>query len=192
MQDLDIVKLYWERSDLAIAETQSKYEKYLTKIAYNILSDKEDSKESVNDTYLAAWNSMPPHKPEVLSTYLGKLTRRISIDIFRKRTRSKRKASEYELSLAELGEDAAAADIADNRFEPEELLDVKLLSGVINAFLRELPEDARNLFIGRYYFLDPLKDVARYCGMTESKAKSMLFRTRNRLRDYLREEGYYI
>ena len=192
MQDLDIVKLYWERSELAIAETQNKYEKYLTKIAYNILSDKEDSKESVNDTYLAAWNSMPPHRPEVLSTYLGKLTRRISIDIFRKRTRSKRKASEYELSLAELGEDAAIADIADNRFEPEELLDVKLLSGVINAFLRELPEDARNLFIGRYYFLDSLKDVARYCGMTESKAKSMLFRTRNRLRDYLREEGYYI
>ena len=192
VQDSDIVKLYWERSELAIAETQSKYEKYLTKIAYNILSDKEDSKESVNDTYLAAWNSMPPHRPEVLSTYLGKLTRRISIDIFRKRTRSKRKASEYELSLAELGEDAAIADIADNRFEPEELLDVKLLSGVINAFLRELPEDARNLFIGRYYFLDPLKDVARYCGMTESKAKSMLFRTRNRLRDYLREEGYYI
>ncbi len=192
MQDSDIVKLYWERSELAIAETQNKYEKYLTKIAYNILSDKEDSKESVNDTYLAAWNSIPPHRPEILSTYLGKLTRRISIDIFRKRTRSKRKASEYELSLAELGEDAAAADIADNRFEPEEILDVKLLAGVINAFLRELPEDARNLFIGRYYFLDPLKDVARYCGMTESKAKSMLFRTRNKLRDYLREEGYYI
>lgn len=190
MQDSEIVKLYWERSELAIAETQSKYDKYLAKIAYNILSDKEDSKESVNDTYLAAWNSMPPHRPEVLSTYLGKLTRRISIDIFRKRTRSKRKASEYELSLAELGEDAATADVADNRFEPEEILDVKLLAGVINAFLRELPEEARNLFIGRYYFLDPLKDVAKYCGMTESKAKSMLFRTRNKLRDCLREEGY--
>lgn len=190
MQDIDIVKLYWERSELAIEETQKKYERYLTKIAYNILADNEDSKESVNDTYLAAWNSIPPHRPEVLSTYLGKLTRRISIDIFRRKSRVKRKSSEYELSLAELGEDTAV--MADNRFEPEEAMDVKLLAGVINVFLRELPEDARNLFIGRYYFLDPLKNVADYCGMTESKAKSMLFRTRNKLRDYLREEGYYI
>ncbi len=191
MQDSEIVKLYWERSELAIEETQKKYDKYLKKIAYNILADEEDSKESVNDTYLAAWNSMPPHRPEILSTYLGKLTRRISIDIFRRNSRSKRKASEYALSLAELGEDASVA-MANNRFEPEEVLDVKLLAGVINTFLRELPEDARNLFIGRYYFLDPLKNVAKYCGMTESKAKSMLFRTRNKLREYLREEGYTI
>jgi len=192
VQDIDIVNLYWERSELAIEETQKKYERYLTKIAYNILSDKEDSKESVNDTYLAAWNSIPPHRPEILSTYLGKLTRRISIDIFRKRSCSKRKASEYELSLAELCGDGMSELRADSRFEPEESLDVKLLAGVINTFLRELPEDARNLFIGRYYFLDPLKNVARYCGMTESKAKSMLFRTRNKLREYLREEGYEI
>ncbi len=191
MQDSEIVKLYWERSELAIEETQKKYDRYLKKIAYNILADEEDSKESVNDTYLAAWNSMPPHRPEILSTYLGKLTRRISIDIFRRNSRSKRKASEYEMSLAELGKDVAVAK-ADNSFEPEEVLDVKLLAGVISTFLRELPEDARNLFIGRYYFLDPLKNVARYCGMTESKAKSMLFRTRNKLREYLREEGYEI
>ena len=86
MQDEHIVALYWERNEAALDETKNKYEHYLLKIAYNILMDWEDGKESVNDTYLAAWNSMPPHKPSILSTYLGKITRRIAIDIFRKKT----------------------------------------------------------------------------------------------------------
>ena len=85
MEDSQIVALYWDRDEAAIDHTQKKYGKYLTKIAYNILSDREDAGESVNDTYLAAWNSMPPHRPGVLATYLGKLTRRISIDLFRKK-----------------------------------------------------------------------------------------------------------
>ena len=88
MQDEKIVELYWQRDESAIEETQGKYGRYLGKIAYNILADLEDSQESVNDTYLAAWNSMPPQKPSVLATYLGKITRRISIDIFRRRHRS--------------------------------------------------------------------------------------------------------
>jgi len=87
MEDEKIVSLYWQRSETAIRETEMKYDRYLTKIALNILSDREDSRESVNDTYLAAWNSMPPHRPSVLSVYLGKLTRRISIDRFRYRNR---------------------------------------------------------------------------------------------------------
>ena len=90
MDDEQIVSLYWLRKESAIRETEKKYDRYLTKIAYNILSDYEDSRESVNDTYLAAWNSMPPHRPGVLSTYLGKITRRISIDRFRYRTRKKK------------------------------------------------------------------------------------------------------
>lgn len=194
MQDTEIVELYWERSELAIEETQKKYERYLMKIAYNILSDKEDSRESINDTYLAAWDSMPPHRPKVLSTYLGKLTRRISIDIFRRKNRSKRKASEYELSLSELSEDTVKeANVhASGHYLPEDALDEKLLADLINRFLRELPEDARNLFIGRYYFLDSVKDVAGYCNMSESRAKTLLFRTRNKLREYLRKEGYEI
>ena len=102
MQDEKIVELYWQRDESAIEETQGKYGRYLGKIAYNILADLEDSQESVNDTYLAAWNSMPPQKPSVLATYLGKITRRISIDIFRRRHREKRQASEYALSLSEL------------------------------------------------------------------------------------------
>ena len=186
MQDTEIVELYWSRDESAITETQNKYERYLTKIAYNVLADFEDSKESVNDTYLAAWNSIPPHRPNVLSVYLGKLTRRISIDIFRRRNREKRRASEYALSLEELGECVQVSD------GPEETLDSKLLADAINRFLRSISEEARNAFIGRYYFLDPLKAVAGYCGMSEAKAKSLLFRTRCGLKEYLKKEGFDI
>lgn len=184
MQDEKIVDLYWQRDEVAIRETEQKYGRYLTKIAYNILANLEDSKESVNDTYLAAWNSMPTQRPSVLSTYLAKITRNSSIDIFRKKNRAKRQASEYAISLTEL------ADCLSGGNTTEETIDVKLLAEAINAFLRSLPEEARDTFIGRYYFLDPLREVAGYCGMSESKAKSMLYRTRLRLKEYLREEGF--
>ncbi len=186
MQDEEIVELYWQRDESAIKATQDKYSRYLTKIAYNILANLEDCKESVNDTYLAAWNSMPPHRPSILSTYLGKLTRRASIDIFRKKNRHKRRESEYALSLSEL------EDCITDGGTPQETLETKLLAGAINDFLRTLSKDARNLFIGRYYFLDSLRDAARYCGMNESKAKSMLFRTRCGLKAYLEKEGFYL
>ena len=146
----------------------------------------EDSRESVNDTYLAAWNSIPPQRPSVLSTYLGKLTRRISIDLFRKKNREKRRASEYALSLNELEECIPGGSM------PEDEVEVKLLAKSINDFLRMQPEEARNLFVGRYYFLDSLKDVARYCGMSESKAKSILFRTRCSLKTHLEQEGFVV
>ena len=184
MEDEKIVDLYWQRSESAIRETEIKYDRYLTKIAYNILADTEDSRESVNDTYLAAWNSMPPHRPGVLSTYLGKLTRRISIDCFRRRTRQKRGGSEYELSLSELGDCVSGGNTT------EEIVNVKLLADAIGIFLRLQSEEARNAFIGRYYYLDSLKEVAAYCGMTESKCKTLLFRTRVALKEYLREEGF--
>ena len=184
MEDEQIVSLYWQRDEAAIGETEAKYDRYLTRIAYNILADYEDSRESVNDTYLAAWNSIPPHRPSVLSTYLGKLTRRISIDLFRGRNREKRKASEYALSLSELGDCVSGGNTT------EEAVNAKLLADAIGIYLRLIPEEARNAFIGRYYFLDPLKEVAAYCGMTESKAKTVLYRTRLGLKDYLTKEGF--
>ena len=184
MEDEKIVDLYWQRSESAIRETEIKYDRYLTKIAYNILADAEDSRESVNDTYLAAWNSMPPHRPGVLSTYLGKLTRRISIDCFRRRTRQKRGGSEYEVSLSELGDCVSGGNTT------EEIINVKLLADAIGIFLRLQSEEVRNAFIGRYYYLDSLKEVAAYCGMTESKCKTLLYRTRVALKEYLREEGF--
>lgn len=186
MRDDEIVTLYWKRDERAIKETKNEYGRYLFKIANNILADLEDSRESVNDTYLAAWNSIPPQRPSVLSTYLGKLTRRISIDLFRKKNREKRRSSEYALSLNELEECIPGGSM------PEDEVEVKLLAKSINDFLRMQPEEARNLFVGRYYFLDSLKDVARYCGMSESKAKSILFRTRCSLKTHLEQEGFVV
>ena len=186
MEDEKIVSLYWQRSESAIRETEIKYDRYLTKIAQNILDNLEDSRESVNDTYLAAWNSMPPHRPAILSTYLGKITRRLSIDCFRTRNRDKRTGSQYALSLEELGDCVSAGNTT------EDIINVRLLADTIGIFLRLQPEDARNAFIGRYYYLDSLKEVAAYCGMTESRCKMLLYRTRIALKEYLEKEGFCV
>lgn len=186
MEDEAIVSLYWQRNESAIRETELKYDRYLTKIAMNILADREDSRESVNDTYLAAWNSMPPHRPGVLSTYLGKITRRISIDRFRYRNREKRRQSEYEISLSELGDCVSGGNTT------EEAVNVKLLADAIGIWLRLQPEENRNLFLCRYYFLDSLQEVAKNCGITESKCKMVLFRMRKSLKEYLEKEGFCV
>ena len=184
MKDDLIVDRLWNRDESALQQIQMKYGAYLLKVAYNILSNIEDSKECVNDTYLAAWNSIPPNRPAVLSTYLGKIVRQFSIDIFRKRNAVKRYGSEYAISLDELGESLSGGNT------PEQELNVKLLSLSINRFLRELPKESRDVFLGRYYFFDSVKRVAAYCGMTESKAKMLLFRTRQSLKEYLKAEGF--
>lgn len=184
MEDEAIVSLYWDRDERAIRETEEKYDRYLTKIAYNILNDREDSRESVNDTYLAAWDSIPPHRPGVLSAYLAKLTRRISIDRFRYRTRDKRMGSEYAVSLSELGDCVSGGNTT------EEIVNVKLLADSIGIFLRLQSREARTTFIARYYFLDSVKEIARSSGMSESKVKSLLHRTRIGLKKYLEEEGF--
>ena len=184
MEDEQIVNLYWQREESAIRETEIKYDRYLTKIAYNILADREDSRESVNDTYLAAWESMPPHRPSVLPTYLAKLTRRISIDRFRYRTRSKRLGSEYAVSLSELGDCVSGGNTT------EEIVNVRLLADAIGIYLRLQSEEARTAFIARYYFLDPIREVAAACGISESKCKTLLHRTRLGLKAYLEKEGF--
>ena len=186
MQDGQIVELYFERDEDALKETEAKYGRYLYKIAFGILADKGDSEESVNDTYLAAWNSIPPNKPSRLSTYLSKLTRRISIDILRKRNSKKRGASRYALSLSEL------EDCVKSRENLEENTESKELAAAISSFLRTLSKESRVLFVSRYYFCDSLKDAARAAGVSEGKAKSALFRTRLALKDYLLKEGFEI
>ena len=184
MDDEQIVSLYWLRNESAIRETEKKYDRYLTKIAYNILSDYEDSRESVNDTYLAAWSSMPPHRPNILSTYLSKLTRRISIDLLRYRNRGKRQQSQYALSLEELGDCVSGGNTT------EELVNVKLLADAIGIYLRTQSPEARTAFLGRYYFLDSVREVAAYLGISESKCKTLLYRTRIGLKAYLEKEGF--
>ena len=184
MRDDDIVALYWQRDENAIRETQRKYGRYLNKITYNVLADLGDCEEVVNDTCLKAWNSMPPHRPAVLRTYLGKIARQLSIDRFRTRNREKRQGSEYSLSLSELEECAVRGDAT------RQTVDAHLLAEAVSSYLKTLPVQARHAFVGRYYYMDPLKEVAAYCGMSESKAKSLLYRTRQGLKAYLKQEGF--
>ena len=184
MQDEDIVSLYWDRDETAISLTGEKYGNYLGKIAYNILADWQESEESVNSTYLKAWNSMPPHRPGCLCTYLAKIVRQLSIDVFRKKHSEKRQASQYALSLTELQDCAGGED------STAEEVDLRLLGEAISDFLQTLPKDARALFDCRYFFLDSVKEAAASFGFSEAKAKSALFRIRNKLKEHLTKEGF--
>lgn len=184
MEDGQIVELFWRRDQEAIAQSQRKYHPYLSKIAYNILHDVEDSQEVVNDTYFKAWQSMPPQRPSKLSIYLGRLTRHGAIDRYRHHASQKRQGDAYALCLEELEE------CCGTQQDPQHVLDGQLLAQAISGFLRTLKPQARTMFLGRYYYFDSLKEVARYCGVSESKCKSTLYRVRLNLRDYLRQEGF--
>ena len=182
--DEKIVDLFWNREEEAIRQTEQKYGSYLQKIAYNILADEEDSKECVNDVCLAAWRSIPPHRPTVLRSYLAKLARQLAIDRLRSKKSTKRNASQYTLSLSELSDTFSDGDSV------EELFNAELLRETIARFLHTLPKETQLAFLGRYYYFDSLKDVADYCGMKESKLKSLLYRTRQALKQHLIKEGF--
>lgn len=184
MQDEMIVELYLSRDESAIVRTQEKYDRYLSKIAYNVLADFEDSRESVNDTYLAAWESIPPNIPKILSTYLSKLTRRISIDLLRKKNRLKRGGSQYTESINEM------YDISSGESTPDKEYEINELTRAINEFLHTLSKDACDTFIGKYYYFDSISDISRYTGFSESKCKTLLFRTRKKLKEHLEKEGF--
>ncbi len=183
MRDTDIVNLYWERDERAIKETDAVYGNYLLKIAKNILADTEDSKECVNDTYIKAWHCMPPQKPAVLSAFLGKLTRELSIDRLRTKSRQKRGGSQYTYALEELGEVVTGGDATADTAE------LRLLAQSINAFLQTLPLPTRYMFVGRYFFLDSIRDIAAYCHKSEGAVKTALHRTRAALKAHLEKEG---
>lgn len=184
MDDLAIVQLYFDRSETAITETDKKYGPYCYTIAYNILANKEDAEESVSDTYLAAWNAMPPRRPSILSTFLGKITRRLSIDRWRTRTAYKRGGGEIPLALDELSECVSGGET------PEQTVMRRQMALAFNRFLQALPETERSVFLCRYWYLDPIADIAAHFGFTESKVNSMLHRTRAKLRSMLQKEGW--
>lgn len=182
MEDEKIIALYWDRSETAISETDRKYGKYCYSIAYNILTNNEDAEESVSDTFLAAWNTIPPKHPSVLAAFLGKLTRHISIDRWRMRNRQKRGGGEIVLALEELKE------CIPDRDTVETALEQKRLVMVFNGFLEHLTETERRVFLCRYWYMDPISRIAGRCGFSESKVTSMLYRTRNKLRMVLEQE----
>ena len=183
MEDNAIIDLYWKRSEQAIAETDRKYGGYCYSIAYNILSNREDSEESVSDTYMAAWNTIPPKRPSFLNSFLGKITRHIAIDRWRKCSAKKRGGGEIILALEEL------TDCADEN-TTEKAISQKELTRVLNHFLSSLSETERNVFLCRYWYLDSIQAISEYSGFSQSKVTSMLYRIRGRLHKQLCEEGY--
>ena len=184
MDDARIVALYWDRSDEAIPETASKYGSYLTSISQNILASREDAEECVNDTYHDAWNAMPPHRPSILSTFLGKITRRISIDRRRQLTAEKRGGGELTLALEELEDCVSGTGSIENEMERKEL------ARLFNDFLNTLPVTERRVFLCRYWYMDSIQSIAQQFGFSQSKVASMLHRTRAKLRAALEKEGY--
>jgi RNA polymerase sigma-70 factor (ECF subfamily) len=181
MQDCNIVDLYWQRDEQAIKETAEKYGSYCYHIAYNILYSDLDAEECVNDTYVKAWESMPPHKPEKLSTYLGKLTRNIAINRY-VHDRAQKRNAETDLVFDEL-----SYLIPDG--QTSNLPDEVALKDAINRFVGALPYQTRVVFVRRYWYVSPIADIAKDYGLSQGQVKVMLFRTRKKFKAFLEKEG---
>ncbi len=184
MDDLQIIELYFERNENAIKETDSKYGKLCLNIAYNILKSEEDSKECVNDTYLGVWNAIPPTRPVNFMSFVCKIARNLSLKRLTFLKREKRSADVI-LSLSELSE-----VLPDERYAPG--VSNEEVGKLISVFLRTQSEEARNVFIRKYFFFDSVAEIGESFGLSESKVKNILFRTRNKLREFLLKEGVEI
>jgi RNA polymerase sigma-70 factor (ECF subfamily) len=184
MDDLKIVQLYWDRDEQAIPATADKYGRYCTAIAKNILGSNEDAEECVNDTYLNAWNSMPPHRPSVLSTFLGKITRNLSFNRYKHNTADKRGGGETTAVLDELLEIVSDTDSVEQEINRKELVKA------IDTFLGTLSADKRGIFICRYWYFESISTIASSFGMTENNVSVNLNRTRLKLHNYLLERGF--
>lgn len=179
MKDEKILDLYWQRDEHAIDETKSKYGAYCGKIAHNILSCREDEEECLSDTWLRAWNSIPPKRPSVFSSYLGAITRNCSINMLKKR-------KQPPLFFDELEECIPYGLSTDDDFDEKEL------EALLNSFLSSLSKIERYVFLRRYWFCDSISQIASAADFSESKVKSMLFRIRNRLKRELAKEGVLV
>ncbi len=186
LNDQQIVALYWQRDESALQITAACYGATLTAVAQRILDDRAESEETVNDTYLRAWNAIPPHKPTKLGAFLAKITRDLAIDRYRRRKAEKRAATQYALSLEELSECIPGGET------PDEALDHALLTEAIGAYLSTLKPTVRQAFVGRYFFALSLQEIADRQGVTLSWVKTALHRTRQGLREHLEKEGYSV
>lgn len=183
MEDNQIIELFWERSEMAITETSNKYSKYCYHISYTILHNNEDAEECVNDTYINAWKSIPPHRPNKLATFLGKITRNLSLQRYIKYKAQKRGMGQVDIALSELEE------CISDKTDVEQAMDEIILSETLDTFLRALPKETRVVFVARYWYLYSIHEISELYNMSESKVKSILFRTRNKLKLRLEMEG---
>jgi len=183
MEDKQIIDLYWARSENAIVETDRKYGKRCYRIAFNILANLQDSEECVSDTYMKAWSVIPPKRPVKLAAFLGKITRNLALNRYEKCTAEKRGGGEVPIALDEL-----TACIPDPN-SVERMVDNRILTDKLNIFLEELPSEARKIFMRRYWEVCSIQEIAEIYGISESKVKVSLFRTRGKLRSFLEQEG---
>lgn len=186
MQDKEIVTLYWKRDESAIAETANRYGNYCHTIAYNILNSNEDAEECVNDTWMNAWKSIPPQRPNNLATYLGKITRNLSFNRYKFLRAKKRGMGQLEIALSEL------EDCVPDQMDMDQVTEKMVLVSVIETFLRKQPRTERNIFIGRYWYLYTIQDLAQAYRMSESKIVSILYRMRNKLKSHLEKEEIFL
>jgi RNA polymerase sigma-70 factor (ECF subfamily) len=184
MDDAAIVRLYWDRDEQAIPATADKYGSYCTAIAKNILGNNEDAEECVNDTYLNAWNAMPPHKPSVLSTFLGKITRNLSFNRYKHNTAEKRGGGELLAVLDELADCVSGQDDTEQEILRQEL------TKALDEFLDTLSPKKRSIFLCRYWYTDSISEIAKRHGMKEGAVSMTLNRLRFSLHDYLLERGF--
>ncbi len=184
MDDGQIVQFYWDRDEWAIPATADKYGNYCTSIAKNILGNPEDAEECVNDTYMRAWNSMPPHSPNVLSAFLGKITRNVSLNRYKQNTADKRGGGEVPAVLEEIAELVSDTDSVEQEVDRRELVKA------IDAFLDRLPTEKRSLFLCRYWYFDSVSNLASRFGMTENHVSVTLNRFRRKLHNDLFERGF--
>lgn len=186
MNDSFIIELFWQRSQEAIPAVAEKYYPYLYSISYNILSNKEDSEECVNDTYLKAWDSIPPQKPNCLSAFLGRITRNISLNLVKKHSAQKRSNDGYYAVLDELSECIPSGESTEKKLEDRMIVDS------IESFLYSKSLEKRNIFIKRYWYLCSVKEIAKAYSISENKVASLLFRMRNELKEHLEKDGIYL
>ena len=184
LSDEEIVALYWQREERAIRATNQKYGKYLYTIAYNILRDGLDSEESLNDTYLGAWNAMPPNKPNRLHVFLSKITRNISIGRVRKRTAEKRIPPELILSLEELDEGMCFEIGEDEKYL------IRQMGTVLNSYLSSLSDRRTFIFVCRYYYSDTVENIAKMLGLSVNTVSRELSAIRRGLKERLAKEGF--
>ena len=184
MDDKQIVELYWQRNEQAIAETAAKYETYCTKISQNILSDRADSEENVNDTYPHTWEAIPPQRPAILSAFLGRIARNLALNRYKAKSAQKRQGDAFALSLDEL--DDCAVSLPD----PESETAAAELGASISAFLRTQSEEVRSMFVLRYFYCESIEELSARFRCGESRIKTTLLRTRRKLREHLIKEGY--
>ena len=184
MEDEQIVTLYWERNEQAISETQTKYDRYLQKIANNILNNLDDSRESVNDTYAEVWKSIPPRRPKYFFAFLASICRHLSLNRVDWKQAAKRRAQV--VPLTEEMENCIPDAVHERQMEAKEL------GRLLDLFLEGLPKDSRLIFLRRYWYVDSVPEIAARYGMTESKVKMQLSRTKEKLRSFLEQEGIYV